>query len=150
MSTKQRSRTLTDGWVMVPREPTAEMLEALHDDIVHGIETGCRTENGRTVYEDVSVLDATSLPEAYAAMLAAAPDSALAMSERTKAIEEAANHCKRIAEEVSWFDETPESEREQFRQGAMSCANILREWARQEWGREMKATMAAASKDIRA
>lgn len=64
-------------WVLVPREPTEAMLDALHDEIEHDVQTGMRIENGEDEYAEVSVLNNNSLPGAYRAMIAAAPKPAV-------------------------------------------------------------------------
>ena len=52
------------------------------------------------------------------------------VSDRVKALDDAATYCKRVAEETRWFDDTPEEQRDHFRQGATFCSIALRDWAR--------------------
>jgi hypothetical protein len=61
------------GWQWVPVEPTQEMIDALHDEIEHEVQTGTDQDGN---YAEVSVLDAATLPAAYRSMLKAAPSAA--------------------------------------------------------------------------
>lgn len=64
------------GMVLVPREPTEAMLEALHDEIGHEVQVGLNVDDNSTA--EVSILEASTLPDAYRAMLAAAPAAQVA------------------------------------------------------------------------
>lgn len=63
------------AWQLVPKKPTQAMLDALHDNIEHNIQTGYGGQdvNGNGIYEECSVLESISLPTAYEEMLTAAP-----------------------------------------------------------------------------
>lgn len=52
-------------------EPTEGMIEALHDNIIHDVQTGlyCGDDPSEAKYAAVSVLDSSSLPIAYRALI---------------------------------------------------------------------------------
>jgi hypothetical protein len=68
----------------------------------------------------------------YAVPSSPAATPVVDVSDRVKALDDAATYCKRVADETQWLDDTPEAEREQFKQGVMFCSMALRDWARRE------------------